>query len=72
MAKVEITVAGHQIVVEADATLDELADKALHLFRETSGVAKQAIGFGTNGSTTERSEQTQFTDTENAVMGVRA
>lgn len=51
MARVEITTAGHTIVIEADADVNALADKALSLWRETrtAGLdhADGAIGFTT-------------------------
>jgi hypothetical protein len=49
MTKVDITVAGHIVIVEADEPLDTVAAKALELFRatETSEITKtmSATGF---------------------------
>lgn len=56
-AKVEISVAGHTIVVEGTAVLSEVADLALGLFQQTTPVARSAtVGYSITGGTFERSE----------------
>ncbi|MEV5765320.1 hypothetical protein AB0L34_12215 [Micromonospora sp. NPDC052213] len=46
-AKVDITVAGHTVIVEAAEPLDVVATKALDLFRQTSEDARRSpVGFG--------------------------
>lgn len=55
--KVDITVAGHQVIVEAPEPLDIVAAKALELFRATEDSARRSpIGFGTTGVHVERAE----------------
>ncbi len=48
MTKVDITVAGHTIIVEADADLDAVAAKALELYWATHDANRPAIGFGSH------------------------
>lgn len=44
--KVDLTVAGHTVIVEAAEPLDVVAAKALDLFRETAGYARRSpVGF---------------------------
>ncbi|SCL16391.1 hypothetical protein GA0074692_6878 [Micromonospora pallida] len=44
--KVDVTVAGHTVIVEAAEPLDVVAAKALDLFRETAGYARSSpVGF---------------------------
>ncbi|MFY1658563.1 hypothetical protein [Micromonospora sp. WMMD1274] len=40
--KVDITVAGHTVIVEATETLDVVAAKALDLFRQTTDEARRS------------------------------
>ncbi|WP_416902744.1 hypothetical protein [Micromonospora echinospora] len=55
MTKVDITTAGHTIIVEADGPLDQVAAKALELWRETRD-PKLDRAHGAAGFTAERSD----------------
>lgn len=67
MTKVDITVAGHIVIVEADEPLEAVAAKALELFRatETSDIVKS---MGTTGFTTERAGGPEFMAENDAVL----
>ena len=55
MAKVDISTAGHTIVVESDADLNTVAAKALELWQATRD-PKLDVAQGTAGFVAERSE----------------
>lgn len=55
--KVDLTVAGHQVIIEAAEPLDVVAAKALELFRATEDAARRIpVGFAATGSHVERAE----------------
>lgn len=55
--KVDITVAGHTVIVESAEPLDVVAAKALELFRATEDAARRIpVGFAATGGTAERAE----------------
>jgi len=54
MAKVDLTTAGHTVIVEADEPLDVLAAKALELWRATRD-PKLDRNWAATGFTAERS-----------------
>jgi hypothetical protein len=55
MTKVDITTAGHTIIIECDGDLGTVAAKALELWRETRD-PKIDKSYGTTGFSTERSD----------------
>lgn len=62
LTEVEITVAGHTIVVKAPAPLDEVAAQALGLYEQTKGSARRIpMGFDVGGGQVERAAQTDYT-----------
>jgi hypothetical protein len=70
MTKVDITVAGHIIIVEADEPLEAVAAKALELFRatETSDIVKS---MGATGFSAERVGGTAYVAESDAVLRTR-
>ncbi len=55
-AKVDITVAGHTVIVEASEPLDVVAAKALDLFEKTAGYARRSpVGFAAGFANVDRS-----------------
>ena len=57
VTKVDITVAGHQVIVEAAEPLDRVAGKALELFRATEQSAcRIPVGFTAGSAHLERAE----------------
>lgn len=70
MTKVDITVAGHIVIVEADEPLDAVAAKALELFRatETSDIVRS---MGATGFTTERASGPEYVAESDAVLRAR-
>lgn len=69
MTKVDITTAGHTVIVEADATLDEVAAKALELWQATRDPKLDQV-HGATGFVAERSDPT-YTSGFDADLGHR-
>jgi hypothetical protein len=54
MAKVRVTVAGHEVEIEADCSLDVVAAKALYVFERTEIAARAIpVGFDTGAAQTQ-------------------
>ena len=70
MTKVDITVAGHIVIVEADEPLEVVAAKALELFRETerSDITK---AMGAAGFSNERVGGDTYAAENAAILKVR-
>lgn len=57
MTKVDITVAGHTIIIEADESLDVVSYLALDLYRQTSDTTKRlTVGFAPGAAQVERGD----------------
>lgn len=69
MTKVDITTAGHTVVVDADEPLDMVAAKALELWRDTRDPAIRS-GYGATGFSTERAAGPEYTAEHDATLGV--
>lgn len=61
--KIDLTVAGHTVIVESAEPLDVVAAKALELFRETAEYARRSpAGFAASGGQFERAQPTPGQD----------
>lgn len=70
MTKVGITVAGHNVIVEADEQLDVVAAKALELFRATADPSS-VKGYSATGFTAERASTTEYMPEHDATLHQR-
>jgi hypothetical protein len=61
VTKVEISVAGHQVIVEAEEALDVVAARALALYRQT-GDPLMTRGYPVTGCTGERADGPSYTE----------
>lgn len=75
ITEVEITVAGHTIIVKSAAALDEVAAKALGLYEQTKIDGKRIpVGFDNTAAQVERADPPSYTglsegEDEDARMG---
>jgi hypothetical protein len=67
MTKVDITTAGHTIIVDSDDPLDTVAAKALELWNATRDPALNRA-YGTTGFAAERASSTEYGSAHDITM----